>query len=70
MQGFFSLLNYVIPEALPPSLMGSALAGGRSILESALSVIREASGSFSQKRPLYSPCHQNPAVQTECTFPI
>jgi len=33
--GFFFLLNYVIPEALPPSLMGSALASGGSILEPA-----------------------------------
>ncbi|KAK4827158.1 hypothetical protein QYF61_015112 [Mycteria americana] len=30
---FFPLLKYVIPEALPPSLMGSALASGGSILE-------------------------------------
>jgi len=30
---FFPILNYVIPEVLPPSLMGSALASGRSVLE-------------------------------------
>ncbi|KAJ7414373.1 hypothetical protein BTVI_41283 [Pitangus sulphuratus] len=31
--GFFSLLGHVIPEALPPSLMGSALASRGFILE-------------------------------------
>ena len=53
---FFSLLlKYVIPEALPPSLMGSALASSGSILEPAgIGSIGhgEASGSFSQKPPL------------------
>ena len=33
--GFFPLLEYVITEVLPPSLMGSALARGGSILEPA-----------------------------------
>ncbi|KAK4826200.1 hypothetical protein QYF61_006144 [Mycteria americana] len=32
---FPPLLQYVIPEALPPSLMGSALASGRSVLQPA-----------------------------------
>jgi len=53
--GFFSLLNYVIPEALPLSLMGSALASDGSVLEPAgIGSIGhgEASGSFSQKPPL------------------
>ena len=34
-QGFFPLLKYVITEALPPSLMGSALVSGGSIFEPA-----------------------------------
>jgi len=32
---FSSFLKYVIPEALPPSLVGSALASCRSVLEPA-----------------------------------
>ena len=32
---FSPLLKYVIPEALPPSLMSSALASGGSVLEPA-----------------------------------
>lgn len=32
-QSCFSLLKYIIPEALPPSLMGLVLASIRSILE-------------------------------------
>ena len=32
---FFPLLKYVLPEALPPLLMGSDLASGRSVLEPA-----------------------------------
>jgi len=50
-QGFFPLPKYVIPEALPWLLMGSALASGGSVLEPvalALSDIREGSSSFSQ----------------------
>jgi len=33
--GFFSLLKYVIAEALPPLLVGLALASGRCVLEPA-----------------------------------
>jgi len=33
--GFFPLLKYVIPEALPPSLVGAALASSRFVLEPA-----------------------------------
>ena len=32
-QGFFALLKYIIPEELPLSLMGLALASGGSVLE-------------------------------------
>jgi len=52
---FFFPLKYVITEALPLSLMGSALASDRSILELVALVLSdtdEASGSFSQKPPL------------------
>jgi len=53
--GFSSLLKYVIPEALPPLLMDTALARGECILEPlalALLDTGEASSSFSQKSPL------------------
>ncbi|KAM9590921.1 uncharacterized protein ACIBXB_005956 [Morphnus guianensis] len=50
------LLKNVITEALPLSLIGSALAGGGSVLEPAgigsLSNTGEASSSFLQKPPL------------------
>ncbi|KAM9639019.1 uncharacterized protein ACIBXB_013710 [Morphnus guianensis] len=42
----FFLLKYVIPEALPLSLIGSAVAGGRSILEPAGMGSLEHRGSF------------------------
>ena len=66
----FPLLKYFIPEVLPLSLMGSALATGRSVLEPvalAPSEVGEASGSFSQKPPLQppllpKPCHANQTV--------
>jgi len=46
--GFFPLLRYVITEALPPSLMGLALASTRSILEPAGTGSTRHGGSFSQ----------------------
>ncbi|XP_009956905.1 PREDICTED: ATPase family AAA domain-containing protein 2B-like, partial [Leptosomus discolor] len=49
---FFPFLTDVIPEVLPLSLWGSALASGGSLLELlalALSDMGEASGNFSQK---------------------
>jgi len=58
----FSLLKYLIPEALPLSLMGLALASGRSVLEPAgVGFIGhgEGSSSFSQKPP-----QQPPATKT------
>jgi len=54
-QQLFPLLKSVIPEVLPLTLLGSALASGGSILEPvALSLpdIGEASGSFLEKPPL------------------
>ncbi|CAN0156260.1 unnamed protein product, partial [Bubo scandiacus] len=51
----FPLLKPVIPEALPPSPMGSALASGGSLLEPAglgSTAHGGASSSFSQKPPL------------------
>jgi len=62
---FFPLLRYVIPEVLPPSLMGSALANSGSLMEPAgISFIRHR-GSFQQllaestpvNSPLPKPCH-------------
>jgi len=65
--GFFPLLKYVITEALPPSLIGLALASSRPILElTGIGSIRHG-GSFSQFlteatpiAPLLpKPCHAN-----------
>jgi len=52
---FLPRLNYVITEAIPPLLIGLALASGGSILELAgtgLPNVGEASHSFLQKTPL------------------
>jgi len=52
---FFHLLTYVTQEALPPSLMGPALASGGSGWQPAgtgSSDMGAASGSFSQEPPL------------------
>jgi len=65
---FFALLKYVITEALPPSLMGLALASSRSIVESAGTGSIRHGGSFwqllteatSAAPPLPKPCHANP----------
>jgi len=67
-QVFFPILKYVITEALPLSLMGSALASSRSILEPARTGSVGHGGSFSQflteatpVAPLLpKPCHANP----------
>ncbi|KAM9591171.1 uncharacterized protein ACIBXB_006070 [Morphnus guianensis] len=64
----FPLLKYVIPEALPLSLIGSALAGGGSVLELAGIGSIGHRGSFQQllteatpvTPPLPKPCHTNP----------
>ena len=65
---FLHFLKYVITEALPPSLMGSALASRRSILDPAgIGSIRHG-GSFWHllteatlaAPPLPKPCHANP----------
>jgi len=54
---FLPFLNYVIPEALPPwliglALIGLALASSGSVLELAGSGFIRHGGSFSQKPPL------------------
>ena len=66
-QQVLTLLEYVIPEMLPLSLIGSvwpAAAPSWSQLELPLSYMREASDIFSQKplqsSPLPKPCHVNP----------
>jgi len=72
---FFPLLNYVIPEVLPLSLMGSALASGGSVLEPAGTGSVGRGGSFWQlpteatplAPPLPEPCHANPL---QCGRPI
>jgi len=65
--GFPSLLKYIIPEVLPPLLMGSALASSGSILELAgIGSVRHR-GSFCRfskqppcsPLPLPKPCHAN-----------
>jgi len=60
---FFPLLQYVIPEALPPSLIGTALASGRSILGPA------GTGSIRHDRKLLTAAHRShpsdpPATKT------
>jgi len=46
--GCFPLLNYVITEVLPPSLTGSALASGSSVMEPAGTGSIRHRGSFQQ----------------------
>jgi len=60
----FSPFLNVITKVLPPLLMGSALASSGSILElsGTGSVVPS---SFSQKSPLWPPCYQNLATQTQ-----
>jgi len=65
---FLPLLKYVITEALPPSLVGLALASGGSVSEPAGTGFIRHRGSFSQllveatpiAPPLPKPCHINP----------
>ena len=67
-QLFFSLLKSVIPEALLPSLMGSALASSGSILEPAGIGSVGHEGNFQQllteatpvAPPPPKPCHADP----------
>jgi len=49
---FLPLLKHVIPEALPPSPIGLALASGRSVLELAGTSFIRHGESFYQKPPL------------------
>jgi len=51
---FFPLLTCIIPEVLPPSLMGLALAGSRSVLELVALAVSDMGEdfSFSQKSSL------------------
>ena len=71
--GFFPpFLNYVIPEAPPPSLMGSALTSGGSVLEPAgIGSIRHR-GSFWQllreATSVAPTCYQNLATQIQHTL--
>ncbi|KAM9591150.1 uncharacterized protein ACIBXB_006064 isoform 2-T2 [Morphnus guianensis] len=73
-QLFFFLLEYVITEALPLSLIGSALASGRSVSEPAGIGSVGHRGSFQQllteatpvtppPPPLPKPCHTKPIQQ-------
>ena len=68
---FFFLLKNVITEALPLSLIGSALAGGGSVLEPAGmgSLSLEHRGSFQQlltgATPVTPPRYQNLATQNQ-----
>jgi len=64
---FLLLLNYVITEALPPSLIGLALASGRPIFEPASTGFIRHGGSsqlLTEATPiapsLSKPCHGNP----------
>jgi len=65
---FLPLLKYVITEVLPPSLMGLALASGKSVLEPAGTGSIKQGGIFSQllteathiPPPLPKPHHVNP----------
>jgi len=63
-QRFLPCLNYVIAEAPPVSLMGSALASGGSVLEPAGtgSVQHGEPGFFCPKPPLQPCCYQNIAT--------
>ena len=69
--GFFRLLKYIIPEVLPLSLMGSALASGRANLEPSGTGSMGPGGSFWQLLArdtpvalmLPKPCHANPVTQ-------
>ncbi|KAM6059669.1 uncharacterized protein LJ206_014270 isoform 2-T2 [Theristicus caerulescens] len=70
---FLPLLKYVIAEALPPSLMGSALASGESVLELAGTGSVGHGGSFwhhlTEATPaalwLPKPCHVNPILSAK-----
>lgn len=70
-QYLFLLLNFDIPEVLPPSLMGSALVSGGSILALAGVGSVEHGEIFSQlltEAAPAAPCpHQNLPIQTKCT---
>ena len=67
MQVFSPFLNCVVPEVLPPLLMGSALASSGSVLELAGTASVGHRGSFSQLSTeatpvaptLPKPCHTN-----------
>lgn len=64
----FSLFKFIFPEALSPSLVGSALARGRSILEPASIGSVEHGSSFCQllreDTPVV-PCYQNLTMQMQ-----
>jgi len=65
---YFPLLNCVIPEPLPPLLMGLALASGGSVLEPACTGCIRHGGSFKQlltEAASVVSCYQNLATQTQ-----
>jgi len=66
----FFLLKYIIPEALPPALMGSALASGGSILELAGIgfVYRKFPAVSHRSHPCNTPRYQNLAMQTKHSY--
>lgn len=55
---------FTIPEVLPPSLMGSALASGRCLLALAVSDTEEISDTLSLTHTYSPPSYQNLAMQT------
>jgi len=71
-QQVFPLLNYVTPDALPPSLMGLSMASSGSILELPGIGSIGHRGSFSQlltqATPVAPSCYQNLAMQTQYKF--
>ena len=62
-QRFLPLLKFVVTEALPPLLIGSALASGRSLEPSGTSSIQHRASTWclpTEAPPLPKPCHVNP----------
>jgi len=71
-QQLFPLLKYVITEVLPLSLISSALASSRSVLEPAGTGSighRGSFSNFSQKPPLWLHCYAIP-IQLADPFPV
>jgi len=64
-QFFLSFLKYAIPEVLPPSLIGLALASGRSVLEPADTGLIRHGVSFSQLLRESHPCSPHRCLGTQ-----